>query len=123
MKKHITFLLISLFAASLSRAQITLVQFSTGYSSAIDIKHAGDDRLFIVQQGGTIIICDTAGVKKATPFLNISTRLVSGGEQGLLGLAFDPNYKTNGFFYVDYTSNVPSGTTHISRFKVSATNP
>src|ERR1700704_1513744 len=69
------------------------------------------NRLFIVQQGGVIRILDLTTSPpslKATPFLNISSILQSGGEQGLLGLAFDPNYLTlghpgKGKFYVYIT--------------------
>jgi glucose/arabinose dehydrogenase len=67
------------------------------------------------------------GKLNATPFLNIHSRLTStSGEQGLLGMAFDPNYTTNGKFYLNFT--VPGGTwgngvTHISQFQVSASNP
>src|SRR4051812_7132444 len=96
-------------------AQISLVQFSTGYTAAVDIKNAGDSRLFIVQQNGLIYISNSAGVKKSKPFLDISSRVVFNGEQGLLGLAFDPDYIHNGYFYVDYTA-AGSGATHISRF-------
>jgi glucose/arabinose dehydrogenase len=60
---------------------------------------AGDERLFVVEQGGTIRI---AGVQE--PFLDISDRIESGGEQGLLGLAFPPDYADRGRFYVYYTA-------------------
>jgi hypothetical protein len=55
-------------------------------------------------------------------FLDIEKKVDSGGEKGLLGLAFHPNYKTSGFFYVNYTRGNPLETV-ISRFKVSADNP
>jgi hypothetical protein len=55
----------------------------------------------------------------ATPFLNIASRVLSGGERGLLGLAFDANYVSNGFFYVYYTSQ-PAGEVTIARYSVSA---
>src|SRR6185436_6099418 len=82
----------------------------------------GDNRLFIVEQGGYIRICDSAGLRKTTPFLDIHTRLVSGGERGLLGLTFDLNYRDNGYFYVYYTES-SHGDVRISRFSVSPTNP
>jgi len=85
------------------------------------------NRIFIVQQNGQIRILNlVTGTLNATPFLDISARLTAtNGEQGLLGLAFDPNYATNGKFYLNFT--VPggafgNGTTHISQFQVSA-NP
>jgi len=61
-------------------------------------------RLFVVEQGGTIRILDLqTQTVRPTPFLTI-TGISSGGEQGLLGLAFHPNYASNGFFYVNLTN-------------------
>ena len=65
------------------------------------ITHAGDSRLFITEQGGTIRIWDGTQLL-ATPFLTV-TPIASGGEQGLLSVAFHPQYAQNGFFYVYYT--------------------
>lgn len=73
-------------------------------------------RLFIVEQTGAVRIVRD-GVLLPTPFLNISDRLVAGGEQGLLGLAFDPDYATNGRFVVHYTDL--AGDTRVSSFQVS----
>ena len=78
-----------------------------------------DPRLFVVEQGGRIrIIKDGAVLPK--PFLDISTRITSSGERGLLGLAFHPHYADNGFFYVDYTDLL--GDTIIARFSVDPGN-
>ena len=63
---------------------------------------AGDPRLFIVEQAGRIRIVES-GQLLAQAFLDIRDRVASGGEEGLLGLAFHPNYAGNGYFYVDYT--------------------
>lgn len=63
---------------------------------------AGDSRLFIVEQPGRIRIVKS-GALLATPFLDITSRVVGGGERGLLSMAFDPQYATNGRFYVYYT--------------------
>jgi glucose/arabinose dehydrogenase len=116
------FLLIAFLQCSLwCSSQIVLDTFAIGLTSPVDIKHTGDDRIFVVQQGGTIKILDTSGVIHGD-LLNISSIIVSGGEQGLLGLAFDPDYAHNGFFYVNYTAANPFGETHISRFQVSS-NP
>ena len=77
-------------------------------------------RLFVVEQGGTIKILErTSGTELGT-FLTI-TGITSGGERGLLGLAFDPQYDSNGRFYVHYTD--ATGTIIIARFLASATNP
>ncbi len=80
---------------------------------------AGDvARLFIVEQGGLIRILNSLdGTPRANPFLNVSGLIVSGGEQGLLGMAFDPNYATNGRFYIHYTST--AGDIVIARYGVS----
>jgi glucose/arabinose dehydrogenase len=76
----------------------------------------GDDRLFVVEQVGRIrIIAD--GALQSTPFLDIESKVRSGGEQGLLSVAFHPDYTTNGFFYVNYTNN--NGDTRVERYTVS----
>ena len=90
-------------------------------SSPVGLVNArdGSNRLFIVEQGGTIKIYDGSQVP-ATPFLNLTSRVLVGrGERGLLGLAFDPNYVSNGLFYVYYTSQ-PNGEVTIARYSVTA---
>jgi glucose/arabinose dehydrogenase len=103
--------------------ELTLTPFVTGLNAPVGVYSAGsgEDRLFVIEQAGVIRIVQPTGSVLATPFLDISGRVLSGGEQGLLGLAFDPNYATNGFFYVNYTAR-PDGTTRISRFTVGATD-
>ncbi|SEJ16244.1 Por secretion system C-terminal sorting domain-containing protein [Dyadobacter koreensis] len=108
------------FSAIFSKAQPT-VKFDpviTGLSSPMQIVHAGDgtDRLFIVQKGGSIEVYDDQYISKGT-FLTI-TDLVSSGEQGLLSMAFHPNYATNGFFFIYYTNT--AGDLVVKRFKVSS---
>jgi glucose/arabinose dehydrogenase len=88
-------------------------------SPPVGITHAGDERLFIVQQVGVIIIHDTIALLP-TPFLNIASLVSFGGEQGLLGLAFHPRYAENGFFFVNYTDR--NGDTVIARYQVSPTD-
>ncbi|WP_298307380.1 PQQ-dependent sugar dehydrogenase [Flavobacterium sp.] len=100
---------------------IALQSFATGFNSPVEIANAGDSRLFVVQQGGLIRILNSNGTVNATPFLNLSTIISSGGERGLLGLAFHPNYTTNGFFFVNYTNT--SGNTVIARYSVNSGNP
>lgn len=77
---------------------------------------AGDPRLFIVEQPGRIRIVEN-GTLLAKPFLNIADKVRSGGEQGLLSVAFHPEYRTNGFLFVNYTDN--NGDTRIERYTVS----
>lgn len=86
------------------------------------LAHAGDDRLFVVEQPGRIRIIDNGQVLDQ-PFLDITDLVLSeGNEQGLFSVAFHPNYKTNGQFFVDYTRN-KDGATVIARYTVSANDP
>jgi glucose/arabinose dehydrogenase len=78
---------------------------------------AGDARLFVVEQAGRIRVVKN-GRTLPIPFLNISERVRSGGEQGLLSMAFHPDYRNNGLFFVNFTDR--SGDTRIERFKVSS---
>ena len=95
---------------------------SPGFNGPVDIANAGDDRLFIVEQDGYIRILNTDGTSSL--FLDIDSKVKStGGEQGLLGLAFDPNYAANGYFYVNYTNNTGTGNTVIARYSRNAINP
>jgi glucose/arabinose dehydrogenase len=102
-------------------ASLILTPFAMGLNDPVDISNSGDNRLFIVEQAGYIRIIDASGNVDPDPYLDIHERVQSGGEQGLLGLAFHPGYSENGFFYVNYTGDGDS--THISRFTVSAANP
>lgn len=77
---------------------------------------AGDQRLFIVEQTGTIRILEN-GALAQTPFLDVSRSVSRGGEQGLLGLAFHPDYAGNGKFYVNFTDR--GGDTRIVEYTVS----
>ena len=99
-----------------------IVEITSGLASPIGIIHAGDgrNRLFVVEQRGVIRVWD--GILRATPFLDLTALTCTGmcgEERGLLGLAFHPNYETNGFFYVFYTS-AADGALVIARYSVSA---
>jgi len=98
---------------------LKLVPVVTGLSSPVYLTAPTGDtaRLFVVEQGGQIRIVQH-GQLLPTAFLDIHTRLVSGGEQGLLSVAFHPNYGANGFFYVNYTDL--NGDTRVERYTVSA---
>jgi glucose/arabinose dehydrogenase len=102
---------------------LSLTPFAGGLTSPVGVYNAGpgDDRLFVIELAGTIRIVQSNGAVEVKPFLDISGRVGSGGERGLLGLAFHPNYAGNGFFYVNYTDRT-EGATHISRFRVTG-NP
>ncbi|WP_111683014.1 PQQ-dependent sugar dehydrogenase [Winogradskyella tangerina] len=99
--------------------------FATGLDQPVNIKHAGDDRLFVVEQDGRIRIVNSDGTVESTPFLDIDGRVRNlafiGDERGLLGLAFHPDYASNGYFFVNYINN--SGNTVVSRFSRNMTNP
>lgn len=115
----LSFFCLFIFSANYSQ-DLELDLVADGFDSPLEIKHAGDDRLFIVEQGGVIKILNSNGSVNTTPFLDITSQVTSGGERGLLGLAFHPAYASNGFFYVNYTNT--NGNTQISRFTVSS-NP
>lgn len=96
---------------------LKLDQVATGLSGPVYVTSpAGDPRLFIVEQPGRIRIVQN-GQLLPTPFLDIVSRVGSGGERGMLSVAFHPQYPVNGFFYVYFTA--PDGQIRIERFTVS----
>ena len=106
---------------------LSLEVLATGLSQPVGVMHAGDQsgRVFILEQSGLIRIVKD-GQLNATPFLDLTTVIDnSANEQGLLGLAFHPDYNNNGYFFVNYTRDpVPGGDlTSIARYQVSAGNP
>lgn len=103
-----------------SQPNIAYTPVITGLNSPVDIVNAGDgtNRIFVVEQGGVIKVYNSSYASLGT-FLTV-TGIVSGGEQGLLSLAFHPNYETNGFFWVYYTN--AAGDLEVSRYKVSNGN-
>lgn len=105
----------------LNSQSIILEDFASGLTSPVEITNANDSRLFVVQQDGIIKIIQPNGTINATNFLNISTKIVYGGERGLLGLAFHPQYATNGYFFVYY--NNTAGNIIVARYSVSSSNP
>jgi len=124
MIRRFAFIFLFLFTLSTTAgaATIKLVKVPGNLARPVDIAVAGDgsERLFFVLQNGKIVIYNGTAVL-STPFLNITSAVSCCGERGLLSLAFHPNYKTNGFFYVYYTAL--NGDVTIARYKVSATNP
>src|SRR6266550_710430 len=127
----IWFLILAAISPAGLRAQIVpgldAIRVASGLTQPLFVTAPPGDsgRLFIVQQNGRIRILNLAtGTLNPTPFLTL-TGLQTGGEQGLLGMAFDPSYAANGKFYLNFT--VPGGAfghgvTHVSQFTVSA-NP
>lgn len=93
---------------------LTLDQVATGLTGPVYVTSPpGDSRLFIVEQPGRIRIVQN-GQLLPTPFLDIISRVGSGGERGMLSLAFHPQYSTNGFLYVYFTAT--NGEIRIERF-------
>ena len=119
-------LLLVIFSLSItysaSGVEITTEKVADGFSDPLYLTSPPGDstRLFVVEQNTARIKIIKNGAVLATPFLDIGSKAGSGGEQGLLGLAFHPNYSNNGYFYVNYTNN--SGNSVIARYSVSG-NP
>jgi glucose/arabinose dehydrogenase len=111
------------FTLTVSAQSIKLQSFLSGLSSPVFITNAGDgtNRLFVVQQGGIIKVVQP-GSTTATDFLNISSVISTGGERGLLGLAFHPNYETNRRFFVYYT-RASDGDIQIAEYQALPNNP
>ena len=124
MRKHFLYILVVGLMAGLgglpagAADAIELERVINGLTQPLLVTHAADgsDRLFVVEQGGRILIHDGSRLLDQ-PFLDISSEISSGGERGLLGLAFHPDYESNGFFFVNYTDR--RGDTVVSRFSIS----
>jgi len=97
---------------------LTTVRVASGLASPVDLQTAPGDRarIFVVEQAGRIRIL-RGGALVPTPFLDIVDRVGSGGERGLLGLAFHPQFPQNGRFFVNYTDR--AGDTHIAEFRAA----
>jgi glucose/arabinose dehydrogenase len=104
-----------------SPLSLRAVDVASGLSNPVYLTAPGsDDRLFVVEQPGRVRII-RGGALLSQPFLDITARVSSGGERGLLSIAFHPNYATNGYLYVSYTDL--AGDTRIERYSVSPTSP
>lgn len=111
----------SIFSSLIANSQsINLEEFATGLTSPVEITNANDSRLFVVQQNGIIKIIQPNGTINTTYFLDIGSKIIFGGERGLLGLAFHPQYSSNGYFFVYY--NNPAGNIIVARYSVSSTD-
>ena len=99
---------------------------ATGLRNPIAAVHAGDGsgRLFIVEQRGEILVLLLNNTLLLEPFLNISHQVVTSEEQGLLGLAFHPDFEENGRFFVYYSTSVRSSNkSRVSEFYLQDHNP
>ncbi|MDQ3141317.1 MAG: PQQ-dependent sugar dehydrogenase [Bacteroidota bacterium] len=109
----------NLFSQNLIKA----TRYVGGVSIPVDISHANDDRLFIIEKAGTISIIQN-DVLLDTPFLDIVWKVNSrGNEQGLLGITFHPNYETTGTFYINYINKNTPNQTVIAKYTVDPKNP
>ena len=104
-------------------AQISSVLVVSGLSSPVAVVKDPTQAnvLFVVEQIGRIRVVHN-GTLDPTPFLDLTTVVLSGGERGLLGLAFAPDYATSGRFFVNYTRK-PDGNTVVARYRRSDANP
>ncbi len=109
--------LLLLAVAVTAAAQVRLERIASVVQSCVDIQSPrdGSGRLFFVRQQGLILLWRN-GVVATEPFLDIRTRVSTGGERGLLGLAFPPFFREKRYFYVNYTDR--NGSTVISRFSL-----
>ena len=111
--------LLALLGTSLglqAQPDLALSLFATGFDRPVDIAQAGDNRLFVVERPGQIWVVTPDGTTQPVPFLDIRSQVRSNAtEQGLLGLAFHPNYAQNGYFFVNYTT----GTNATKRSRIS----
>src|SRR4029079_4221817 len=124
MKSFIHWILIAFcfFVPQQIHAQkLAAIPYVSGINLPIDLKHCGDDRLFIADRAGRIRVIDADGTLRPTPFLNITSKISStNSEEGFLGIAFSPAYKTSGKFYVNYTAIIAGQlTTVVEEYKVS----
>lgn len=94
---------------------LTEIAASHSFDEPLYLTNAGDARLFVVEKDGVIKIIHPN--ESVTTFLDISTQVSTNSERGLLGLAFHPNYSSNGLFYVNYTDL--GGDIHVAEFEVS----
>ena len=104
-------------SASVDGAEITTTVIAENTGEPVFLTAPpGDPRIFVVDKAGRILILSD-GAPKEQPFLDISDLVSTGGEQGLLGLAFHPDYAETGRFFVNYTDT--GGDTQIVEYKVS----
>jgi glucose/arabinose dehydrogenase len=122
--KHVILFLILIHSTISAQYNFEVAFPNLTFNSALDLQNSGDgtNRIFVIEQDGIIKVFPNEQNATSTKiFLDITDRVSSGGETGLLGLAFHPNYEINGYFYVNYTAASPLRTV-ISRFQVSSTN-
>lgn len=120
MKANILSLAVWLAAqATIAQPTINIETYATGFTNSItDMAFAPDDRLYVTEQNGHVRLF-TGGVLLPKPFLDITNKITTGEEQGLLGITFSPDFLTDGYFYLNYTNKTDTGNTIIARYHVS----
>ena len=114
-----TALSFALLAANAAQAYSGDVVINSGLVQPLALTAPlGDSRLFIVEKGGAIRVM-SGGVLQAAPFLDLSSTVNTAGERGLLGMAFDPGFASNGRFYVNYIDSATLNTV-VARYQVAA---
>ncbi|WP_422011990.1 PQQ-dependent sugar dehydrogenase [Roseateles sp.] len=106
----------TLALAALAGPAAAFTQIGAGYTQPVFLTTAGDDRLFVVEKGGVIKMQQGGTV---STWFDLSAQVDTGGERGLLGLAFDPGFSTNGRFYVDYIDKTTLNTV-VASYTVNA---
>lgn len=125
--KNLSVIVLLIISTISSFSQITYVNAfpNRSFTQPLFLTHSGDatNRIFVVQQNGFIKTFpnDSTGSTNLT-FLDLTNKILTGSERGLLGLAFHPNYSSNRYFYVDYT-RAGDGATIVSRFQTQSGNP
>jgi glucose/arabinose dehydrogenase/plastocyanin len=106
--------------------QIQLIEVASGMANPVNLAFPPDDsgRMFVVSVDGFVRIVEADGTLLSEPFLDLSdTVALRPGQQGLLGLAFHPNYAENGRFYVAFNNLFANGALSLSEFQIDADNP
>src|SRR6476646_4052590 len=94
---HGIFILFFVTSQQINAQKLAAIPFVSGVNLPIDLKHCGDDRLFVADRAGRIRVINDDGTLRVTPFLDITSKISSiGSEEGFLGIAFSPDYKASG---------------------------
>ncbi|MEP6950358.1 MAG: PQQ-dependent sugar dehydrogenase [Ginsengibacter sp.] len=119
-RRIFTILLFFITSLQTKAQKLALVPYASGINLPIDLENCGDNRMFVPGLDGIIHIINADGTLRPTPFLNISSKISIGTEDGLLGMAFSPNYKTDRKFYLYYIASIAGvKTTVVEEYKVS----
>jgi putative cell wall-binding protein/glucose/arabinose dehydrogenase len=117
----IVIVVMSTFAAAnpAVASDVAIEPVATGFSSPVQaLSPEGDARVFVVEKAGLIRIVETDGSIRGTPFLDVSSLVSTTGEQGLLGLAFHPNWPGDPRFFVNYTNT--AGDTQVVEYQTGS---